>query len=220
VGEFRCAAPDAARAARSRRRRGGAERLTHDLPRAVARGETLPVSFVVGCHPDRSHRRDAQGSGRRARPDLFVARGAAGGREMRHQRSAGAGGCRVSFSKATSTARGHAEGEGRTANFSVTYGGVKQNRSSISPRSRAGRTAVPNRVDRGYAMSRTDNRADFRRCERSRWCGAPSETRCASRSRCTQPRRAAQLNVRVALRQRAPGEARNAIQPSWVRSPT
>ena len=46
---------------------------------SAAAGKPLPVSFVVGAHPDRSHRRDDAAAGRRARARRRAARRAAAG---------------------------------------------------------------------------------------------------------------------------------------------
>ena len=58
---------------------------------SAARGAPLPVSFVVGAHPDRSRGGDHAASCRRARPRRGAARRTAAGGQMRDQRHPRAG---------------------------------------------------------------------------------------------------------------------------------
>ena len=72
--------------------------------------------------------------------------------------------------------------------------------------------AVPDRDHRRQAARPHRHRAARRREDRGRGLGRAASPRCASRSRCAAtPSCGGMYNVRVSLRQRVPGEARNAI---------
>ena len=178
---------------------------------AVARGETLPVSFVVGCHPiDHIAATlkvpvDELGliSSLRGAPlavvkcvtnDLLVPADAEWVLEGYFD------------------ARGHAEGEGPYGEFLGYYGGVKQNPVFHL-------TAITSRADAlfqtasigGYAMSRTDTaQISALRTESMVWRTLETAVREPVAVHATTSS-GGSFNVRVALRQRAPGEARNAI---------
>ena len=103
--------------------------------------------------------------------------------------------------------------KGRTANSSAITARVKRNPVFHL-------TAITRRRDAlfqtstigGRSLVAHRHRAAQRACAPRRWSGARSKPRCASRSPCMRPPRAAACStLRVALRQRVPGEARNAI---------
>lgn len=178
---------------------------------AVARGEALPVSFVVGCHPiDHVAATlkipvDEIGliSSLRGAPvpvvrcitnDLFVPADAEW------------------ILEGYFDARGHAEEEGPYGEFLGYYGGVKRNPVFHL-------TAITSRADAlfqtasigGYAMSRTDTaQISALRTESMVWRTLETAVREPVAVHATTSS-GGSFNVRVALRQRAPGEARNAI---------
>lgn len=177
----------------------------------VARGETLPVSFVVGCHPiDHVAATlkipvDELGliSSLRGAPlpvvrcvtnDLLVPADAEW------------------ILEGFFDARGHAEEEGPYGEFLGYYGGVKRNPvfhlTAIT--SRAGALFQTATIG-GYAMSRTDTaQISALRTESMVWRTLETSVREPVAVHATTAS-GGSFNVRVALRQRAPGEARNAI---------
>jgi 2,5-furandicarboxylate decarboxylase 1 len=178
---------------------------------AVARGETLPASFVVGCHPiDHVAATlkipvDELGliSSLRGAPvpvvkcvtnDLLVPADA------------------EFILEGYFDERGHAEDEGPYGEFLGYYGGVKRNPVFHV-------TAITSRADAlfqtasigGYAMSRTDTaQISALRTESMVWRTLETAVREPVAVHATTSS-GGSFNVRVALRQRAPGEARNAI---------
>jgi 2,5-furandicarboxylate decarboxylase 1 len=109
-------------------------------------------------------------------------------------------------------ARGHAEDEGPYGEFLGYYGGVKHNPVFHV-------TAITSRADAlfqtasigGYAMSRTDTaQISALRTESMVWRTLETAVREPVAVHATTSS-GGSFNVRVALRQRAPGEARNAI---------
>ncbi len=120
--------------------------------------------------------------------------------------------------------RGHVEPEGPYGEFLGYYGGVKTNPvfhlTAITHRARR---AVPDaRRSAAARIGRTDTAQLERAAHRGRSSGARSKSRCASRVAVyATPSSGGIYNVRVALRQRVPGEARNAIAAVLrLRSPT
>jgi UbiD family decarboxylase len=178
---------------------------------AVARGETLPVSFVVGAHPiDHVAATlkipvDELGlvSSLRGVPlavvkcitnDLLVPADAEW------------------ILEGFFDARGHAEDEGPYGEFLGYYGGVKHNPvfhlTAITSRSGA---LFQTASIGGYAMSRTDTaQISALRTESMVWRTLETAVREPVAVHATTSS-GGSFNVRVALRQRAPGEARNAI---------
>lgn len=109
-------------------------------------------------------------------------------------------------------ARGHVESEGPYGEFLGYYGGVKRNPVFHL-------TAITRRRDAlfqtstigGHGMSRTDTaQLNALRCEALVWRALETAVREPIAVYAT-PASGGQFNVRVALRQRVPGEARNAM---------
>jgi 2,5-furandicarboxylate decarboxylase 1 len=178
---------------------------------SVARGEPLPVSFVIGCHPiDHVAATlkvpvDELGliSSLRGVPlavvkcitnDLLVPADAEW------------------ILEGFFDARGHADAEGPYGEFLGYYGGVKRNPLFHL-------TAITKRADAlfqtisigGYAMSNTDTaQISALRTEVMVWRTLETAVREPVAVHATTSS-GGSFNVRVALRQRAPGEVRNAI---------
>jgi 2,5-furandicarboxylate decarboxylase 1 len=113
-------------------------------------------------------------------------------------------------------ARGHVESEGPYGEFLGYYGGVKRNPVFHL-------TAITRRKDAlfqtstigGHGMSRTDtSQLNALRCEALVWRALETAVREPVAVYGT-PSSGGQFNVRIALRQRVPGEARNAIAAVW-----
>ena len=115
--------------------------------------------------------------------------------------------------RAISTQRGHVEPEGPYGEFLGYYGVVKRNPvfhlTAITHRKDALFQTVDHRRQPPGAHR---HRAAHHGADRSCWSGARSKPRCASRSRFMPRRRAAACTTCASrIRQRVPGEARNAI---------
>ena len=110
-------------------------------------------------------------------------------------------------------ARGHVEPEGPYGEFLGYYGVVKRNPVfHLTAITRRARRAVPDLDHRRHARWPHRHRAAQRACAPRSMSGARSRPRCASRSRSMRtPSSGGMYNVRVSMRQRVPGEARNAI---------
>jgi UbiD family decarboxylase len=178
---------------------------------SAARGENLPVSFVVGSHPidhvAATMRLPVDELGLvailRAAP-LPVVKCVTN--DIRVPADA------EFVLEGYFDARGHVEAEGPYGEFLGYYGGVKRNPVFHL-------TAVTRRRDAlfqtstigGRGMSRTDTaQLNALRCETLVWRALETAVREPLAVYAT-PASGGQFNVRIALRQRVPGEARNAI---------
>jgi len=182
---------------------------------AVARGERLPVSFVVGAHPI----------------DYVSAMMRVPGDELSLLSSLrdaplGVVKCVTNDVRVPADAeyviegyideRGHVEQEGPYGEFLGYYGGVKRNPIFHV-------TAITHRHDAlfqtasigGRTMSRTDTaQLGALRTEVLLWRALELAVR-EPRAVYATPSSGGQFNVRIALRQRVPGEARNAIATAF-----
>ena len=178
---------------------------------SAARGEPLPVSFVVGSHPidhvAATMRLPVDELGLvaslRAAP-LPVVKCVSN--DIRVPADA------EWVLEGYFDARGHVEAEGPYGEFLGYYGGVKRNPVFHL-------TAITRRRDAlfqtstigGHGMSRTDTaQLNALRCEALVWRALETAVREPIAVYAT-PASGGQFNVRVALRQRVPGEPRNAI---------
>jgi UbiD family decarboxylase len=178
---------------------------------SAARGEPLPVSFVVGSHPidhvAATMRLPVDELGLvaslRAAP-LPVVKCVTN--DIRVPADA------EWVLEGYFDARGHVESEGPYGEFLGYYGGVKRNPVFHL-------TAITRRRDAlfqtstigGHGMSRTDTaQLNALRCEALVWRALETAVREPLAVYAT-PASGGQFNVRVALRQRVPGEPRNAI---------
>jgi 2,5-furandicarboxylate decarboxylase 1 len=182
---------------------------------AVARGETLPVSFVVGCHPIDHVAATLKVPGDelalvstlRAAP-LAVVKCVTN--DIRVPADA------EYVLEGYFDARGHVEKEGPYGEFLGYYGGVKRNPVFHL-------TAITRRRDAlfqtssigGRAMSRTDTaQISALRTEVMIWRALETAVREPVAVHATTSS-GGSFNVRIALRQRVPGEARNAIHAAF-----
>lgn len=178
---------------------------------SAARGENLPVSFVVGSHPidhvAATMRLPVDELGLvatlRAAP-LPVVKCVTN--DIRVPADA------EFVLEGYFDARGHVEAEGPYGEFLGYYGGVKRNPVFHL-------TAITRRRDGlfqtstigGHGMSRTDTaQLNALRCETLVWRALETAVREPLAVYAT-PASGGQFNVRIALRQRVPGEARNAM---------
>lgn len=182
---------------------------------SAARGENLPVSFVVGSHPV-----DHVAAVMRLPVDelgLVASLRAAPLPVVK---------CITNDIRVPADAewvlegyldaRGHVESEGPYGEFLGYYGGVKRNPVFHL-------TAITRRRDAlfqtstigGHGMSRTDtSQLNALRCEALVWRALETAVREPVAVYGT-PSSGGQFNVRIAIRQRVPGEARNAIAAVW-----
>ena len=178
---------------------------------AVARGEILPCAFVVGCHPI-----DHIAATLKIPVDELELISSLRGAPLPVVR------CVTNdllvpadaeyVLEGYLDARGHADAEGPYGEFLGYYGGVKLNPVFHL-------TAITSRTDAifqtasigGYAMSRTDTaQITALRTESMIWKTLETAVREPTAVHATTSS-GGSFNVRVALRQRAPGEGRNAI---------
>ena len=108
---------------------------------------------------------------------------------------------------------GHVEPEGPYGEFLGYYGGVKTQSGVPCHRDHApARRAVPDRSPSAAHHEPHRHRAALRAAHRGDGLARARNARCASRSRSMRtPSTGGVYNVRIAIRQRVPGEARNAI---------
>jgi 2,5-furandicarboxylate decarboxylase 1 len=177
----------------------------------VARGEPLPVSFVIGSHPI-----DHVAATLKVPVDELGLISSLRGAPLPVVK------CITNDLRVPADAewilegffdaRGHADAEGPYGEFLGYYGGVKRNPLFHL-------TAITKRADAlfqtisigGYAMSRTDTaQISALRTEVMVWRTLETAVREPVAVHATTSS-GGSFNVRVALRQRAPGEARNAI---------
>ncbi len=178
---------------------------------AVGRGERLPIAFVVGSHPI-----DHVAAAMRLPGDELALMAALRGAPLPVVK------CVTNELRVPADAeyvlegyldeRGYAEAEGPYGEFLGYYGGVKTNPVFHL-------TAITHRKDAifqaatisGRALSRTDTaQLNALRAEVSVWRALETAVREVLAVYAT-PSSGGAFNVRVALRQRVPGEARNAI---------
>ena len=178
---------------------------------AVSRGERLPIAFVVGCHPI-----DHVAATMRLAGDELMLIAALRGAPLPVVK------CKTNDLRVPADAeyvlegyldeRGYAEAEGPYGEFLGYYGGVKTNPvfhlSAITRRRDAIFQAA---TISGRTLSRTDTaQLNALRAEVTVWRALESAVREVQAVYAT-PSSGGAFNVRVALRQRVPGEARNAI---------
>ena len=179
--------------------------------KAVARGETLPVSFTVGTHPA-----DFMAASMRLPVDEIALIGTLRGADIATVRGV-TNGVPVPADaeivlEGYFDARGYAEPEGP---FGETFGyyGVMKNNPVFHL------TAITRRRDflfqtatiSGYTLGRTDTaQVAAARTEALVWAALLNAVREPVAVHCT-PSSAGVMNLRVSIRQRVPGEARNAI---------
>ncbi|HET7362479.1 MAG TPA: UbiD family decarboxylase [Burkholderiales bacterium] len=178
---------------------------------AVGRGERLPIAFVVGSHPI-----DHVAATMRLAGDELALIAALRGAPLPAVK------CKTNDLRVPADAeyvlegyldeRGYAEAEGPYGEFLGYYGGVKANPvfhlSAITRRRDAIFQAA---TISGRTLSRTDTaQLNALRAEVTVWRALETAVREVQAVYAT-PSSGGAFNVRVALRQRVPGEARNAI---------
>ena len=179
--------------------------------RATGRGEPLPVSFVVGAHPSdhvaasmRVPSNEIELIARLRAQPLAVVRGVTNDIPVPADAEM--------VLEGHLDARGHVESEGPYGEFLGYYGVMKQNPvfhlDAITMRTDA---LFQTSTISGRSIEHTDtSQIGSLRAEVTAWQALETAVR-EPVAICASPSSGGSFNIRVALRQRVPGEARNAI---------
>jgi 2,5-furandicarboxylate decarboxylase 1 len=183
---------------------------------AAARGENLPVSFVIGCHPI-----DMVGAMMRLPVDELGLVGSLRDAPLPVVK------CITNDIRVPADAewviegyldrKGHVEPEGPYGEFLGYYGAVKLNPVfHVTAITRRHDALFQTATISGRAMANTETaQLGALRCEIMIWRALETAVREPVNVFAT-PSSGGNFNVRIALRQRVPGEARNAIQATFA----